>query len=125
MKRRVGDVTLPELEPFAGPLSDDDVLDGVSLRGLDLSGQSARDTRFLEVSIADCVLDDVTLDHARLSDCVLTDVRSHTLAAVGSTWRDVALTGCRLGAVQLSGAELQRVASPAARSTTSTCATPG
>jgi uncharacterized protein YjbI with pentapeptide repeats len=107
--RRIGDVTLPALEPSGGPLADDAVLDGVELRGLDLSGQSGVDARLLESAVTDCVLDDVTLDGARIGDCLLTDVRSHTLSAVGSTWRDVALTGCRLGAVQLSGAELQRV----------------
>jgi uncharacterized protein YjbI with pentapeptide repeats len=109
VKRRIGDVHLPDLEPFDGDLEDDGVLDGVQLRGRDLTGQSAVDGRFMESAIADCVLDEVDLDHARISDCVLSEVRSHTLSAVGSVWRDVALTGCRLGAVQLSGAELQRV----------------
>jgi uncharacterized protein YjbI with pentapeptide repeats len=109
VKRRIGDVHLPDLEPFDGDLEDDALLDAVELRGRDLTGQSAVDSRFLECAISDSVLDDVDLDHARLTDCVLSEVRSHTLSAVGSVWRDVALTGCRLGAVQLSGAELQRV----------------
>ena len=109
MKRRIGDVDLPELTPFVGDLEPEGDYDGVELRDLDLTGQHAESARFLESQIAGCVLDDVALSHAQIADCVLIDVRSHTLVAIESAWRDVAVTGCRLGAVTAHAAQLARV----------------
>ena len=109
MKRRVGQVDLPELSLFAGDLEPDGDYDGLELRDLDLTGQSAVNARFLSSLLAGCVLDEVALTQAQLADCVLTEVRAHTLDAVDSAWRDVSVTDCRLGAVTAYGAQLTRV----------------
>ena len=109
MKRRPGDVHLPDLTPFTGDLEPEGDYDGVELRGRDLTGQSADNARFLECRIVGCVLDDANLQRAQLAETVLEEVRAHTLRAIESGWRDVALTSCRLGAVTAYGSQLTRV----------------
>jgi len=109
VKRRIGDVNLPELTPFTGDLEADGDYDGLELRDLDLNHQSAENARFLGCRLIGCVLDDAALRHAQIADSVLAEVRAHTLDAAGSAWRDVAVRGCRLGAVTAYGAQLTRV----------------
>ena len=107
--RRIGFVRLSDLTPFAGDLEADGDYDGVELVNLDLTGQNAENSRFLGSRLAGCVLDDVALTQAQIADCVLTDLRAHTLDAIDSAWRDVAVADCRLGAVTAYGAQLTRV----------------
>ena len=109
MKRRIGHVELSELASFSGELEADGDYDSVELLNLDLSGQNAENSRFLGCRLAGCVLDDVALTRAQLADCVLTELRAHTLDAIDSAWRDVAVTDCRLGAVTAYGTHLTRV----------------
>lgn len=109
MKRRIGDVSLPELTAYDGDLEPDGDFDSLELRDLDLSGQNAENARFLDCRLIGCVLDDVVLSHAQIADTVLAGVRAHALDAVESAWRDVAVTGCRLGSVTAYAAQLTRV----------------
>jgi len=109
VRRRIGDVNLPELTLYTGDLEPDGDFDGLELRDLDLSGQSAENARFLDCRFAGCVLDDAALNHAQIADTVLEEVRAHTLEAIETTWRDVAVSGCRLGAVTAYSAQLTRV----------------
>jgi len=109
VKRRIGDVDLPELTAFVGDLEPDGDYDALELRDLDLSHQSAENARFLDCRLVACVLDDAALSHAQIADSVLTEVRAVTLDAIDSAWRDVAVTGARLGAVTAYGAQLTRV----------------
>jgi uncharacterized protein YjbI with pentapeptide repeats len=67
-------------------------LDGLELVGLDLTGQDARDARFLECTLRDCVLDGVPFGGARVIDTTWSEVRADALAAERSEWRDVTLT---------------------------------
>ncbi|QTE31229.1 pentapeptide repeat-containing protein [Pengzhenrongella sicca] len=100
---------MPELEHFAGELEPEADYDGLELRDLDLTGQTAENARFLGSRIVGCVLDDVALGRAQLADTELTEVRAHTLSAVDSAWRDVTIDRCRLGAVTAYGSDLARV----------------
>ncbi|MGV8968188.1 MAG: pentapeptide repeat-containing protein [Cellulomonas sp.] len=109
MKRRIGQVELRDLAVFSGDLEVDGDYDSVELVNLDLTGQNAENSRFLGTRVAGCVLDDVALTQAQIADCILTEVRAHTLVAIDSAWRDVAVTDCRLGAVTAYGAHLTRV----------------
>jgi uncharacterized protein YjbI with pentapeptide repeats len=109
MKRRIGEVTLPELIPFGGALGPDGDYDAIELRDRDLSGQSAENARFLDCRIVRCVLDAASLSRAQIAGSVLAEVRAHTLSAADSVWRDVAITGCRLGAVTGHGAQVTRL----------------
>ena len=109
MKHPIGDVNLLDLTPYVGDLEPDGDYDGLELRDLDLSGQRAENARFLACLLAGCVLDDAELDRAQIAHSVLADLRAHTLQAIESGWRDVAITECRLGAVTAYGAQLTRV----------------
>ncbi len=97
------------MDPYRGALEREGYYDGLELDGLDLTGQDARDARFLECALHGCVLDDVKLGGAHLVDTSLVEVRASTLDAPRAEWRDVALTDCRLGAVRAFGGELLRV----------------
>lgn len=109
MKRRIGQVKLSELDSFSGSLEPDGDYDSVELLNQDLTGQNAENSRFLGSRLAGCVLDDVVLTRTQIADCVLTELRAHTLDAIDSAWRDVAVTSCRLGAVTAYGTHLTRV----------------
>ena len=103
------DALLPELDDAPGPgLAGGATYDGLRFAGLDLQGDAAG-ARFLECELADCDLDGVAFDRARLSTCRLADVRATTASFVDATLLDVVLTGGRLGALTAHGAELTRV----------------
>jgi len=104
------EVTLPELLAFEGEeLTAGERYDAVELRGLDLSGSSAPDLRFLECGLVDCRLDGAVLRGAQLADSVLADVRATSLDVAESSWRDVVVRDCRFGALSAAGSTLNRV----------------
>ena len=104
------EVVLPTLEPLAGGrLVDEGDYDAVELRGLDLSGQSATNARFLECGLYECRLDQADLRRARIADCLLVDLQAVSLDVAESSWRDSILRGCRFGALVAHGATLTRV----------------
>lgn len=94
--------------PGAGE-SHDGLLFGAATCG-DLSGVDARDARFLG-----CVLSRLRADGLALAGARLVDVRIAALAATeapwrSSTWQEVVVEDCRVGAWDLSAAQWTRVA---------------
>jgi uncharacterized protein YjbI with pentapeptide repeats len=108
-RRRV-EVSLPELVAFDGAgLQTDQDYDALAFHDLDLHGQDAGNSRFLECGFFGCRLDETAWRRARFSDCVLADVGGVGVDWSGSSWLDVELISPRLAAVQAYGAELTRV----------------
>lgn len=104
------EVVLPEI--LAGTRDDvsrEQALECLVLDGLDLIGVDATGTAFDECLLRGCVLDDAGLRRARLTMCVLDQVRATSLDAQRSTWRDVVVRGSRFGALVAHGADLARV----------------
>jgi uncharacterized protein YjbI with pentapeptide repeats len=100
---------LPELDPAPGPeLAGGGSYDGVRFAGPELTGD-ATGARFLECELADCAVDGVAFDRARLATCRLAGLRATALSAVDATWLDVVVTGGRIGALTAHGAGLTRV----------------
>lgn len=91
-----------------GPLRPDDDHDGETFTG-DLTGQHAENTRFLECTFRDCDLSEVRAPRARFAETSWYAVRGAGVDLAESTWLDCVVSGGRLGAVQLHGAELRRV----------------
>ncbi|WP_141774661.1 pentapeptide repeat-containing protein [Phycicoccus sp. SLBN-51] len=85
-----------------------DDLDGEVLTG-DLSGQDAGSARFLECRFEECDLTELRAPRARFAETTLYAVRGAGVDLAESQWLDCVVTGARLGAVQLFGAELRRV----------------
>ena len=100
---------MAHLETFPGPLEPDGDYEGLAFNDLDLAGQDGGYARFIDCTLHRCLLDGVSLDHAQLLDTSLVEVRAETLDLADVTWRDVALSECRLGAVQAYGGALTRV----------------
>lgn len=98
-----------ELTDVTGPLAPGGDHDLERFAGLDLTGQDASGSRFTDCALEDCVVEDVRLDDVRLVDGTLDRLRAGTLHAPGSTWQDVVVRDCRLGALPWYGAELTRV----------------
>lgn len=82
--------------------------DGEVLSG-DLSGQDAANARFLECTLQRCDLSEVRAPRARFSDTGMYAVHGAGVDLSDSSWQDCFVTGARLGAVQLYGADLSRV----------------
>lgn len=102
-----------ELQPATSPpvagVSHDGLLFSEATCG-DLSGVDARDARFLG-----CVLARTRADGLALAGARLVDVRMTSLAATeapwrSSTWQEVVVEDCRVGALDLSAATWTRVA---------------
>lgn len=75
----------------------------------DLSGQDAGTARFLECRFEECDLTELRAPRARFADTTLYAVRGAGVDLAESGWMDCVVSGARLGAVQLYGAELRRV----------------
>ena len=75
----------------------------------DLTGRDAGTARFLECRFEECDLTELRAPRARFSDTALYAVRGAGVDLAESEWLDCVVTGARLGAVQLYGAELRRV----------------
>ncbi len=83
--------------------------DGLAFDGLALGDLRGDDAAFLECRICACVIEEGTLQRARLRSCLLEDVRATVLDTSDSTWADVVVRGGRIGALLAHGAELVRV----------------
>jgi uncharacterized protein YjbI with pentapeptide repeats len=104
------ELTLPELTPHTGePLETHGDYDAVSFTDLDLSGQNANNTRFLDCSLLRCRADGLRLRRARLVETLVADLQAVSLDLAESVWRDSLLTGGRIGAAAASSAQLMRV----------------
>lgn len=96
-------------EQFSGSLEPEGDYELLTFDDLDLSGQEATSSRFLDCALTRCTLDDVRLVDAHLIETTITEARGVTLEVADATWRDVTLTGCRLGVVRAHGGRLTRV----------------
>jgi len=98
------------LEPFtAGRLEPGADHDAVAFIDLDLSGQDASDSSFLECRLERCAVDGLMLRRARIAETAIVDIHGVSLDLADSTWRDVELSGGRLGALLLAGATMSSV----------------
>jgi len=96
---------LPHLTRFAGErLEHDGDHVAIDFVDLDFAGADAPDARFLECRLQRCGLDGASLRRARIAESVVSDVHAATLDLADSIWRDVEMSGGRLGAVTLVGA---------------------
>jgi uncharacterized protein YjbI with pentapeptide repeats len=101
---------LPEPVDAPGPgLTGGSTADGLRFAGLELTGD-ATGARFLECELTDCDLAGVDFDRARLTSCLLGELRSPSWSLVDATLLDVVVTGGRFGALTAHGAGLTRVA---------------
>jgi uncharacterized protein YjbI with pentapeptide repeats len=99
---------LPELTDAPGAeLTGAGTADGLRFVGLELTGD-ATGARLLECELTDCDLAGVGFDRARLTSCLLTDLRSPSWSLVDATLLDVVAVGGRFGALTAHGAELTR-----------------
>ena len=100
---------LPPLEDAPGPeLTGGGTADGLRFTALELVGD-ATGARLLECALDGCDLGVVGFDRARLSTCLLTDVRATTWSLVDATLLDVVVEGGRFGAATAHGSALTRV----------------
>ncbi|MEZ0165240.1 pentapeptide repeat-containing protein [Kineococcus sp. LSe6-4] len=76
---------------------------------LDLSGADARDTRLLGCRVRSVRADGLRLAGARVVDCEVSGLGATEAPWRAGTWRDVVVTDCRVGALDLSAASWQRV----------------
>jgi uncharacterized protein YjbI with pentapeptide repeats len=99
------EISLPALTRFSGGRlqthGDHDAIDFVEL---DLSGQDATDSSFLECRLHRCRLDGSTMRRVRITESLLSDLHGASVDLTDSTWRDSHITGGRLGAATLVGA---------------------
>ena len=96
---------LPDLTRFDGErLEHDGDYVAIDFVDLDFAGAEAPDARFLECRLQRCGLDGASLRRARIAESVVSDVHAATLDLADSIWRDVEMSGGRLGAVTLVGA---------------------
>lgn len=106
----VPELDLPRLEPgTARDLRPGAYLDLTALTGVDVSGA---DLTGLELDA--CLLREVHADETRLVSSRFSEVRLETVTASGlsaqrSTWREVVLSGSRIGALTLYESELRTV----------------
>jgi uncharacterized protein YjbI with pentapeptide repeats len=106
---------LPDPDDAPGAeLTGGSTADGLRFAGLQLTGD-ATGARFLECVFSDCDLTGVVFDRARLTSCLLTDLRTPAWSLVDATLLDVVAVGGRFGALTAHGAELTRVGLEAAK----------
>ena len=100
---------LPPTDPAPGcELVGGGTADGLRFAGPALTGDATA-ARFLECELAGCDLGGVGFDRARLTSCLLTDVRSAAWSLLDATLLDVVVDVGRFGAVTAHGSGLTRV----------------
>ncbi|KAM9862110.1 pentapeptide repeat-containing protein [Leucobacter sp. BZR 635] len=107
--------------PRIDPLNLHNLIDGEPgdlVAGADLDGlrferpevpRSLAGITLLECEVAELVTDRLELRGARMLETRLSRCSAPTVSAHGSTWRDAELLESRIGAIELSDAELRRV----------------
>lgn len=94
---------------------DGEARDGELIADLDLSGVDARDTRFMGCVLRPTRADGFVLVGARVVDCRVESLAATEAPWRASTWRDTVLSDCRIGALDLSAAQWNRVGVRAGR----------
>lgn len=99
---------LPALESAPGEqLTAHDLHDGLRLEGDDLSGRDLTGANFSECELIDVTAHTTILQHTRLIETRIERMNAPVLDATRSTWRDVELSGSRLGALDIYDAEIR------------------
>jgi uncharacterized protein YjbI with pentapeptide repeats len=92
--------------PFDGDaLGADQDYEAVAFTDRDLAGQVADDSRFLDCRLERCCVDGLSLRRTRIVESALSNVHGTSVDLADSTWRDSRMTGGRLGAAMLTGAD--------------------
>ncbi|MGO1480319.1 MAG: pentapeptide repeat-containing protein [Brachybacterium sp.] len=80
--------------------------EGLSLEGTDLSGHDLTGATFTECELIGVTAHSTLLQHARLTETRIERLNAPVLDATRSAWRDVELSGSRIGALDIYDAEL-------------------
>ena len=101
-------LVLPDLEEAApSQLAPQARHDGLRLAGVDLSGTDLTGATFAECALEDVTAHTTILQHARLLETRIERLHAPVLDATRSTWRDVELSGSRIGALDIYDAEIR------------------
>lgn len=99
---------LPGLDPAdAGDLEAHAHHEALRLEGADLSGCDLTGTTFTECALIGVTAHSTILQHSRLVETRIERLNAPVLDATRSTWRDVELSGSRLGALDIYEAEIR------------------
>ena len=101
-------LVLPELQDLeADELRAQDMYDAVRVTGGDLSGRDLTGATFTECELLGLTAHETVLQHARLIETRIDRLNAPVLNATRSTWRDVELTGSRIGALDIDDTEMR------------------
>ncbi|ASK65432.1 hypothetical protein CFK39_05850 [Brachybacterium avium] len=101
-------LVLPGLEPAAADdLAAHEHHEGLSLEGADLSGCDLSGATFTECELLGVTAHATILQHARLIETRIERLNAPVLDATRSTWRDVELSGSRIGALDIFDAGMR------------------
>ncbi len=97
---------VPQLNPAEpGDLASRAVLDGVEIRGVDLSGTHAANARLMEFALRECSADEFSTPGLSAVDTFVGDMHLQTWKTQDGTWRDGHFAGMRVGAWLADGTE--------------------
>ncbi|MDN6329774.1 MAG: pentapeptide repeat-containing protein [Brachybacterium sp.] len=101
-------LTLPGLDPAdADQLEAHAHHEALRLEGADLSGLDLTGATFTECELVGVTAHTTILQHSRLVETRIERLNAPVLDATRSTWRDVQLSGSRLGALDIYDAEIR------------------
>ncbi len=101
-------LVLPDLEEAeARQLAAQQSHDGLRLVGADLTGADLTGATLAECELIDVTAHTTVLQHARLIETRIQRLHAPVLDATRSTWRDVELSGSRIGALDVYDAEIR------------------
>lgn len=101
-------LVLPGLDPAdAGALEAHAHHEALRLEGADLSGRDLTGATFTECELVGVTAHTTRLQHSRLIETRIERLNAPVLDATGTTWRDVELSGSRLGALDIYDAEIR------------------
>lgn len=101
-------LVLNDLDPADGEqLTAHEHHEGLRLEGADLSGRDLSGATFTECELVDVTAHTTILQHARLVETRIERLNAPVLDATRSTWRDVELSGSRIGALDIYDAGIR------------------
>lgn len=104
----LGRLVLPDLEDAdAEQLEPHESYEGLRIEGGDLSGRDLTGATFTECELVGVTAHTTILQHARLIETRLERLGAPVLDATRCTWRDVELSGSRVGALDIYDAEIR------------------